>query len=143
MPARMPPAITARNLTKTYGDAVAVDGVSFEVREGECFGFLGPNGAGKTTTMKMIYGFSPVTSGTLEVLGLDIRTHARDVKALAGICPQEDNLDPDFTVRRISSSTAAISVSLPTRPPAAPTSCSTSSPFARSGTRPSWRFRAA
>ncbi|MBI2921133.1 MAG: ABC transporter ATP-binding protein [Planctomycetes bacterium] len=96
----MAPAITATDLTKKYGDAVAVDAVSFEVREGECFGFLGPNGAGKTTTMKMIYGFSPVTSGSLHVLGLDIRTRARDVKALTGICPQEDNLDPDFTVRK-------------------------------------------
>ena len=93
-------AIVARDLTKKYRDTLAVDAVSFDVREGECFGFLGPNGAGKTTTMKMIYGFSPVTSRTLDVLGLDIRTRSREVKALTGICPQEDNLDPDFTVRK-------------------------------------------
>ncbi|NUN47614.1 MAG: ABC transporter ATP-binding protein [Candidatus Brocadiae bacterium] len=96
----MPAAIVARSLTKRYRDQLAVDAIDLEVREGECFGFLGPNGAGKSTTMKMVYGFSPVTSGVLEVLGLDVRTRAREVKAQTGVCPQEDNLDPDFTVRR-------------------------------------------
>jgi lipooligosaccharide transport system ATP-binding protein len=96
----MPAAIVARSLTKRYRDQLAVDAIDVEVREGECFGFLGPNGAGKSTTMKMVYGFSPVTSGVLEVFGLDVRTRAREVKARTGVCPQEDNLDPDFTVRR-------------------------------------------
>ncbi|MCC6740769.1 MAG: ABC transporter ATP-binding protein [Planctomycetia bacterium] len=94
------PAITATDLTKQYKDTLAVDRIAFEVREGECFGFLGPNGAGKTTTMKMIYGHSPITSGRLEVFGIDVRTRVREVKAQTGVCPQEDNLDPDFTVRR-------------------------------------------
>ncbi|KAF0245230.1 MAG: ABC-type multidrug transport system ATPase [Planctomycetota bacterium] len=93
-------AIVAQALTKHYKDTVAVNAISFEVREGECFGFLGPNGAGKTTTMKMTYGFSPVTSGRLEVFGLDVLTRSREVRAQTGVCPQEDNLDPDFTVRK-------------------------------------------
>ncbi len=77
-----------------------MDGIDFEIRQGECFGFLGPNGAGKTTTVKMIHCFSPVTSGKLEVLGYDIRKHPREIKTLTGICPQETNLDPDFSVRK-------------------------------------------
>jgi lipooligosaccharide transport system ATP-binding protein len=100
IPPPMTSAIIASQLLKRYRDHIAVDRISFEVRQGECFGFLGPNGAGKTTTMKMTYGFSPVTDGTLEVLGLDVRTRAREVKARTGVCPQEDNLDPDFTVRK-------------------------------------------
>lgn len=96
----MPAAIIATGLTKSYKDTLAVDHISFEVNEGECFGFLGPNGAGKTTTMKMTYGASPVTSGKLDVFGIDVRTRSREVKAQTGVCPQEDNLDPDFTVRK-------------------------------------------
>jgi lipooligosaccharide transport system ATP-binding protein len=93
-------AIVARDLTKSYGAAEAVRGVSFEVRAGEVVGFLGPNGAGKTTTVRMISCFLPPTSGAAEVLGLDVRTRPREVKALLGVCPQEDNLDPDFNVLR-------------------------------------------
>src|SRR6185436_14200836 len=96
----MASAIVAKDLTKQYKDTLAVNAISFEVREGECFGFLGPNGAGKTTTMEMIYGHSPVTAGKLEVFGIDVRTRSREVKAQTGVCPQEDNLDPDFTVRK-------------------------------------------
>ncbi|HET7903447.1 MAG TPA: ABC transporter ATP-binding protein, partial [Candidatus Eisenbacteria bacterium] len=91
-------AIVARDLVKSYGAAEAVRGVSFEVRAGEVVGFLGPNGAGKTTTVRMVSCFLPPTSGTVEVFGLDVRTRPRDVKALLGVCPQEDNLDPDFDV---------------------------------------------
>ncbi len=92
------PIIVARDLYKTYGDLVAVDHIDFKIYPGECFGFLGPNGAGKTTTMKMIYGFSPITSGHLTVFGLPVQSHSRQIRARLGICPQEDNLDPDFTV---------------------------------------------
>ena len=95
----MSAAVEARGLAKRYGDIVAVAGVDFEVRSGECFGFLGPNGAGKTTTMKMIYGLASVESGDLEVLGLDARTRRREVKARIGVVPQEDNLDRELTVR--------------------------------------------
>jgi len=90
--------IEARGLKKSFGDLVAVDGVSFDVRRGECFGLLGPNGAGKTTTIRMIYGFSPVTQGELHVLGLDVRTELRRIKYRLGVCQQEDNLDPDLSV---------------------------------------------
>src|SRR5215216_6840973 len=93
------PAVIARRLTKTYGRRVAVDGIDFEVEPGICFGFLGPNGAGKTTTMKMIYGLAAVDGGELTVLGLDIRSERRAVKARIGVVPQEQNLDRELTVR--------------------------------------------
>ncbi len=92
------PAILARDLVKSYGTTDAVRGVSFAVRPGEVVGFLGPNGAGKTTTVRMISCFLPPTSGTAQVFGVDVRERPRDVKRMLGICPQEDNLDPDFDV---------------------------------------------
>jgi lipooligosaccharide transport system ATP-binding protein len=90
--------ILAIDLEKWFGDFVAVNRVSFSVREGEVFGFLGPNGAGKTTTMRMIQCVSPKTSGRLEVLGMDVDTHPAEIKSLIGVVPQETNLDPDFSV---------------------------------------------
>lgn len=92
------PVIVARDLVKKYKDIVAVDGISFSIEEGEMFGFLGPNGAGKTTTMRMIQCVSPVTSGSLEIFGMDAMSHAREIKSLIGVVPQENNLDMDFTV---------------------------------------------
>ncbi len=92
--------IVARNLVKRYGDFTAVDGISFSVCAGECFGFLGPNGAGKTTTIRMITCVSPVTSGELTVDGMDVARQPRRIKALVGVVPQEDNLDPDLSVRQ-------------------------------------------
>ncbi len=92
-------AIVARGLRKSYRHIVAVDGIDFEVPEAECFGFLGPNGAGKTTTMKMIYGLASVDDGDLTVLGLDVRSRRREVKARLGVVPQEQNLDKELTVR--------------------------------------------
>ncbi|MDQ7840872.1 MAG: ABC transporter ATP-binding protein [bacterium] len=91
--------VQARALVKRYGDLAAVDGISFEVRPGECFGFLGPNGAGKTTTMKMIYCVLPPTSGDLRVLGMDVRTHPRAIKARLGVVTQDNTLDTALTVR--------------------------------------------
>ena len=90
--------IVAEDLKKQFGELVAVDSVSFTVEEGEVFGFLGPNGAGKTTTMKMIQCVSPKTGGKLEVFGMDVSTDQREIKKLLGVVPQENNLDPDFTV---------------------------------------------
>jgi lipooligosaccharide transport system ATP-binding protein len=90
--------VSARDLRKNYGSLTAVDGIAFEIREGECFGFLGPNGAGKTTTVKMIHCVSPVTSGTLIVNGLPAHINNRALKKMTGIIPQEITLDVDLTV---------------------------------------------
>ncbi|OIP88570.1 MAG: ABC transporter [Syntrophaceae bacterium CG2_30_49_12] len=92
------PIVEAIHLKKRFGNLVAVDDVSFEVFPGECFGILGPNGAGKTSTIRMIYGFSPMTDGSLKVFGLDISQNMRAGKARIGVCQQENNLDPDLTV---------------------------------------------
>jgi lipooligosaccharide transport system ATP-binding protein len=92
------PAIVAGGLVKRYGPLTAVDGISFQVKAGEVVGFLGPNGAGKTTTVRMISCFLPPTSGTATVFGIDVRERPREVKRMLGICPQENNLDPDFDV---------------------------------------------
>lgn len=94
----MTAAVTAEKLTKHYGSFKAVDGIDFSIYPGECFGFLGPNGAGKTTTVKMIYGFSPVTAGKLEVLGMDISQKPAEIKGRLGVVSQENNLDPDLDV---------------------------------------------
>ncbi|GLI46028.1 ABC transporter ATP-binding protein [Methanoculleus bourgensis] len=92
--------IVARDLEKRFEDLIAVDHITFRVRKGEVFGFLGPNGAGKTTAMKMIQCVSPKTSGTLEVFGMDVDTHQREIKNRLGVVPQENNLDPDFSTYR-------------------------------------------
>jgi lipooligosaccharide transport system ATP-binding protein len=92
--------VHARGLTKRYANGfTAVDGVDFDVRPGKAFGFLGPNGAGKTSTMRMIACSSPVTEGTLSVIGMDPRTQGREIKAKLGVVPQIDNLDTELTVR--------------------------------------------
>ena len=92
------PVIVACNLKKSFGSFTAVDDISFEVDKGVCFGILGPNGAGKTSTVKMIYGFSPITSGDIFVFGLDIKKQYRKIKARIGVCQQDNTLDPDLTV---------------------------------------------
>ncbi len=90
--------IRATKLTKKYEDFVAVDGIDFEVYKGECVGFLGPNGAGKTTTVRMMYCFLPPTSGELTLAGLSVHNKCREIKSIVSVAPQEDNLDPDFSV---------------------------------------------
>ena len=92
--------IRARDLVKRYDGFTAVDGIDFSVHKGECFGFLGPNGAGKTTTVRMISCVSPVTKGELVVDGMDVRREPRRIKSILGVVPQEDNLDPDLSVRQ-------------------------------------------
>jgi len=99
MPSAAGPLVLARNLRKTFSSFTAVDGIDFEVRPGEAFGFLGPNGAGKTSTMKMIACASPVTGGELRVFGMDPGTEASTIKARLGVVPQADNLDLELTVR--------------------------------------------
>ncbi len=91
-------AIKTRNLTKKFKDLLAVDDINLEVKKGECFGLLGPNGAGKTSLIKMITAVSPPTRGDIQVLGNDLKTHSRQAKAILGVVPQLDNLDPDLTV---------------------------------------------
>jgi lipooligosaccharide transport system ATP-binding protein len=93
-------AVEARGLTKLYGARVAVDGINFQVRRGEAFGLLGPNGAGKSTTMRMVACRAPLTNGSLTVEGLDVSREARRIRALIGVVPQENNLDPDLSVRQ-------------------------------------------
>lgn len=90
--------IIAKGLTKRFNSLTAVDHISFEIKRGERFGFLGPNGAGKTTTIKMLYGMSPLSEGSLEVLGLDVKTQIRKIKARIGVVPQETNLDTELSV---------------------------------------------
>jgi lipooligosaccharide transport system ATP-binding protein len=91
--------IHARGLTKRFGALTAVDGIDFDVRRGEAFGFLGPNGAGKSSTMRMIGCVSPVTDGTLRVLGLDPGHDGPRIRARLGVVPQLDTLDNELTVR--------------------------------------------
>ena len=93
------PILHVESLRKAYGSLNAVDGISFAVQPGECFGLLGPNGAGKTTTIRMLYGYTPRDAGRLELFGLDIDRHLREIKRRIGICQQEDSLDPDLSVR--------------------------------------------
>jgi lipooligosaccharide transport system ATP-binding protein len=94
-----PPLIVARGLTKRFGSFTAVDGIDFEVRRGEAFGFLGPNGAGKSSTMRMIGCVAPITAGELRILGMDPATEGPQIRARLGVVPQQDTLDIEMTVR--------------------------------------------
>ena len=92
------PLIEARALTKRFGGFVAVDGIDFVIQPGEAFGFLGPNGAGKSSTMRMIGCVSPISGGTLRVLGMDPAADGARIRGRLGVVPQEDNLDTELTV---------------------------------------------
>jgi len=92
--------IIADKIVKKFGDFTAVDGISFKIEEGICFGFLGPNGAGKTTTVRMIHCVSPLTSGSISVFGLQANVNNSAIKALTGVIPQENYLDEDLTVNQ-------------------------------------------
>ena len=96
----MEDVIVAEDLRKNFGEFRAVDGISFRVRRGECFGLLGPNGAGKTSTIRMLYGFSPKSGGRLSVLGMDLDRDLRRIKERLGVCQQENTLDPDLTIEQ-------------------------------------------
>jgi lipooligosaccharide transport system ATP-binding protein len=93
------PLVHARGLVKRFGDLVAVDGIDFDVRVGEAFGFLGPNGAGKSSTMRIIGCVSPPSAGTITVLGLDPVKDGPAIRARLGVVPQQDTLDFELTVR--------------------------------------------
>ncbi|HEV7875181.1 MAG TPA: ABC transporter ATP-binding protein [Nocardioides sp.] len=91
--------IRARELRKSFGDFEAVKGIDVEVRRGEAFGFLGPNGAGKSSTMRMVAAVSPISGGELRILGMDPAQDGPAIRARIGVCPQEDTLDTELTVR--------------------------------------------
>ena len=84
---------------KRFGSFTAVDGIDFELRRGEAFGFLGPNGAGKSSTMRMIGCVSPPSAGELSILGLDPVADGAAIRSRLGVVPQEDTLDLELTVR--------------------------------------------
>src|SRR5579863_4709838 len=91
--------IEVKNLTKRYGDFVAVRDVSFKAEHGSILGFLGPNGAGKTTTMRIITGFMPATEGTVLVDGLDIFSESLEARRRIGYLPETPPLYSDMRVK--------------------------------------------
>jgi len=90
--------VQVHHLRKTYNSLVAVDDISFEVKEGEIFGILGPNGAGKTTTVEMIEGIRPIDSGKVKVLGIDARKNPQKLKEIIGVQLQEGSFHDLLTV---------------------------------------------
>jgi lipooligosaccharide transport system ATP-binding protein len=96
---RRPRRDLERGLTKKFGGLTAVDAIDFDVAPGESFGFLGPNGAGKTSAMRMIACVSPLSGGTLTVLGMDPLADGPRIRARIGVVPQQDTLDMELTVR--------------------------------------------
>jgi len=93
----MPSIIEVEKLTKSYGGKRGIDGVSFEVAEGEVFGFLGPNGAGKTTTIRLLMALIRADGGTARIAGLDCWEKALEIKRLVGYVPGEPSLDRNLT----------------------------------------------
>ena len=94
-------AVQVEELVKRYGDVVAVDHLSFSVERGEIFGLLGPNGAGKTTTLEILEGLQPPDSGMVSVLGLDVATQSRDIKARTGVQLQASSYYEYLSLREI------------------------------------------
>ncbi len=92
--------LNVESLVKKYRDFTAVDGISFQIRNGETFGLLGPNGAGKTTTMRIISGLSPLTEGRVDVAGIDVSKSGREARNIIGVVTQHDGLDNQLTVRQ-------------------------------------------
>lgn len=96
----MKQVLEVKSLRKEFGEITAVDGISFEVTEGEIFGFLGPNGAGKTTSISMICGLLKPTGGEVHVLGKSILKHPREVKRHLGVVPQEVAIYEELSARQ-------------------------------------------
>lgn len=94
--------LSVENLYKTYGAGAAashvINGLSFQLRRGECYGLLGPNGAGKTTTLRLCLGLTAPDQGRITLVGRSVPQDARPARVKVGVVPQGDNLDPDFTV---------------------------------------------
>jgi ABC-2 type transport system ATP-binding protein len=94
-------ALKVDNLVKRYGDFTAVDGISFQVQEGEFFGLLGPNGAGKTTTINATVGLAKITSGSISLFGHDVERDWRTARRQVGLAPQEYNFDRYLNIRDV------------------------------------------
>lgn len=92
-------AISVNDLTKRFGDFTAVDAITFDVKQGEIFGFLGANGAGKTTAMRMLCGLSLPTSGEARVAGFDLYKQSENIKKRIGYMSQKFSLYEDLTIR--------------------------------------------
>ncbi|HEY6234133.1 MAG TPA: ABC transporter ATP-binding protein [Candidatus Elarobacter sp.] len=95
------PALKVDKLVKRYGDFTAVDGISFEVQEGEFFGLLGPNGAGKTTTINATVALAKITSGSISLFGHDVERDWRTARRQVGLAPQEYNFDRYLNIRDV------------------------------------------
>lgn len=91
--------INIENLTKRFGDRIAVAGIDLEIKSGEIFGLLGPNGAGKTTTVRILTLLSKKNSGSVRICGYDIENYSEKIKELIGVVPQHMSLDQDLTGR--------------------------------------------
>lgn len=91
--------LEAKALHKRYGDITAVDGVAVTIKAGECFGLLGPNGAGKSTTMRICLGLTPPDAGSVHLVGRPLPEKMLEARHFVGVVPQDDWLDPDFTVQ--------------------------------------------
>jgi ABC-2 type transport system ATP-binding protein len=100
MSGSLPMAVDGRNLTHRYGQFVAVDDVTLQVRPGETMGLLGPNGAGKTTVMRMLTTLTPVRHGELRIFGLDARDQTVDIRSNIGYVPQQLSIEPALTGRQ-------------------------------------------
>ena len=95
----MPAALQLKGLTKRYGGVAVVDGLDLELERGLCHGLLGPNGAGKTTTLRLSLGLIEADAGTVNLLGHVLPSGSGEARRHVGVVPQNDSLDPDFTVR--------------------------------------------
>lgn len=97
-----PIILSVNDLHKSYGrgssKVIVINGLSFALRRGECYGLLGPNGAGKTTALRLCLGLTTPDSGQITLVGKSIPLDARPARLKVGVVPQSDNLDPDFTV---------------------------------------------
>ncbi len=102
------PIIQVKNLVKKYGDFVAIDGVTFNVKKGEIFGILGPNGAGKTTTLEIIETILPKTSGTVLIDGLNVELYSEKIKSLIGVQLQSSGFYPKLSLIEILKMFASI-----------------------------------
>lgn len=94
-------AISIQNLTKYYGKHKAVDGLSLNVERGDIFGFLGPNGAGKSTTIRSLLGLIAFQEGNAEILGMDVKTHHREILGKIGYMPSEAMFYPSMKVKEV------------------------------------------